>query len=229
MKTRLFYPCMVILLFFFYSCEKQQSGKSQDLLNKLNKLSLLDPGGYKDAKWGMSPRQVKKVSKRELSSDLIEFSFMAGKGAYLQYDVINGNPSSIIYLFSTKGLTAVVVNYKYHDFNYKNSSDVGDFNEIERLLIEKYDEPLGKTRKGTAESIALGDGEYSDLWSFPKAGQISPEQMNRIDIDKDFNTYLTLRLGKTNERYMEGISLTITYVCPSMADIESNQKRETEF
>jgi len=220
-----------LLILNTFSCqdkkEEEQAEKRKTLIARLNELSSLDPGGYKSAKWGMSVSDVSKTLRKARYGGLDDFSFMAGKGAYVQVDNIAGAPSSILYFFDNKQLATVVIFYD-QDLMHVNNSTIFDYTKLERLLTDKYGPPVSTKRTGSAESIALGDGEYSAFWAFPRKEKSGDDAMSELDPNR-ISTYLTLRLGKSEHRFVDGIILTVMYNRPPIADARSRKNDNTDF
>ena len=87
--------------------ERQQAEKREAFARRLSELADIDPGGFRDAKWGMSVKQVDSVLKKKSKGGLIDFSFFAGKGAYARPEMVGDALSSVLFFFGPVGLLAV--------------------------------------------------------------------------------------------------------------------------
>jgi hypothetical protein len=122
--------------------------------------------GYKDAKWGMSKEQVKESfpdKKFNIRDELIWFS-----------DRVAGEDANVIFDFINDRLYTVNVQIKLRVLG--SQAYVFRFFRFERLLVQKYGEPVQKIRERTPtpyvsdeDAILMGWSKYSSIWRTPES------------------------------------------------------------
>ncbi|MBS4028816.1 MAG: hypothetical protein KGZ58_09275 [Ignavibacteriales bacterium] len=195
---------LLVLISFFIVIDGCGETEKEKAERRLKEMLPLDPQGYKEAKWGMSYEQVSKL----LDEKLIE---MPGEGGlYVNITVINKVISSVNYYFGQNGLASVYITYGRSLDRTSIQIDVGDFNEVEETLINKYGEPIIKERTGTPETIKVGDGEYKDTWKFPK-------------------TLLVLSYSRERDKFFEGVGVSIYYMSVEGMESLPREKSTNDF
>ncbi len=142
--------CFAILLFFLLGHGSISHGQGARFTE-----------GYRNARWGMTPEQVKQAfpdEHFEEEPDLIYFSTdLAGE------DVV------VAFLFFNNQLYKTIVTVQVDPANKDNY--VRQFNKFENLLIAEYGQPDKMIRRGSRDrkmkdifAIAQGRGGYLDNW-----------------------------------------------------------------
>lgn len=122
--------------------------------------------GYKDARWGMSKKQVIESfpdKKFNIRDGLIWFS-----------DTMAGEDVNVIFVFIDDRLSTVNVQIKVRALG--SQAYKFRFFRFERLLIQKYGAPVQKIREikpapyvSDADAILMGWGKYSSIWRTPES------------------------------------------------------------
>lgn len=124
-----------------------------------------DIDGFRNAKWGMSVKEVRKLETLPEDDFLNDNLFYSGKIANL--------PATIIYEFIDGKLVSGT--YAIKDIHITNDLYLNDYNDLKKLLTEKYNKPnidkeewLNETFKGEKlylnMAIGMGHVTYKSLW-----------------------------------------------------------------
>jgi len=131
-----------------------------------------DQDGYdfRKTKWGMSPAQVKASEALKPEEEGLETYF---SNTITYSTEVAGRPVRLVYYFINDELVGAV--YTFQIIHSKSNPYLNDFNDINKILVDKYGKPLkeGKiwkrdTYKNSPENyglaISLGDLTLENIW-----------------------------------------------------------------
>ncbi|GEM_PF-3092510 len=175
--------------------------KKEETKKRIEESAALDPKGYKNTKWGMTLAEVENVLKEKL----INYP----KGIYTNFSKINNEPCAIVYVFDdSERLASVIISYKALDVKY--SSDINDFSEVEKLMIQKYGKVHIEQKTGQIDGTGAMIGDYRSIWKFPE-------------------TIISLKYGNEKLGFSTGYGVYIYYVSTSYKEHVKDKPITNDF
>lgn len=198
-------------------CGALRADTTVERIGDLDTQTILDPGGYKWAKWGMSLEEVKQTFKKQNKN--LKYDKKEEKWAYK--DKIGGETVTIYLMFLKNKFYNVLIFFRRGSNDVKEC--ISKWEELSEILVEKYGEPSIKKPKAGDKGY-LTDGQAIET----NEGQLFLEwEIGETSISLSGLSYLCKEGDWKNEAIfkLERADIILFYTNKKIQD-ETNQERK---